>query len=77
MDYTPVQLMHGTRLGMDDLVPDSKTIWLCVSRETCTATCPRDVDAAKVMDAVRITVLHPGIKPFVQDSSSSLSTSIT
>ena len=30
--------------------------------------CPQDVDVAKVMDAVKITVLHQEIKPAVQRS---------
>lgn len=28
--------------------------------------CPQDVDVAKVMDAMKITALHQGIKPAVQ-----------
>jgi heterodisulfide reductase subunit C len=53
---------------MDDLVLNSKTMWLCASCETCTTRCPQDVDVAKVMDAVKITALHQGIKPAVQRS---------
>lgn len=68
MDHTPAQLIHGMRLGMDDLVLNSKTMWLCASCETCTTRCPQDVDVAKVMDAVKITALHQGIKPAVQRS---------
>lgn len=68
MDHTPVQLMHGMRLGMDDLILNSKTMWLCASCETCTTRCPQDIDAAKVMDAVKITALHQGIKPAVKKS---------
>lgn len=68
MDHTPDQLIHGMRLGMDDLVLNSKTMWLCASCETCTTRCPQDVDIAKVMDAVKITALHQGIKPAVQRS---------
>jgi heterodisulfide reductase subunit C len=56
------------RLGMDDLVLNSKAMWLCASCETCTTMCPQDVDVAKVMDAVKITALHQGIKPAVQKS---------
>ncbi len=66
MDHTPAQLIHGMRLGMDDLVLKSKTMWLCVSCETCTTRCPQDVDVAMVMDAVKIIALHQGVKPTVQ-----------
>ncbi len=68
MDHTLAQLIHGMRLGMDDLLLNSKTMWLYASCETCTTRCPQDVDVAKVMDAVKITALHQGIKPAVQRS---------
>jgi heterodisulfide reductase subunit C len=68
MDHIPAQLIHGIRLGMDDLVLNSKTLRLCTYCETCTTRCPQDVDVAKVMDAVKITALHQGIKPTVQRS---------
>ena len=55
MDHTPAQLIHGMRLGMVDLVLNSKTMWLCASFETCTIRCLQDVDVTKVMDAVKIT----------------------
>ena len=68
MDHTPAQLIHGMRLSMDNLVLNSKTMWLYASCETCSTRCPQDGDVAKVMDAVKITALHQGIKPAVQRS---------
>jgi heterodisulfide reductase subunit C len=68
MDYTPVQLMHGMHIGKDDLVLNSKTMRLCATRETRTTRYPQDVDVAKVMDAVKITALHQGIKLAVHRS---------
>ena len=68
MDHTPAQLIHGMRLGMDDLALNSKTMWLCASCETCTTRYPQNVDVAKVMDAVKITALYQRIKPAVQRS---------
>ncbi len=68
MDHTPAQLIHYTRLGMDDIVLNSKTMWLCASCERCTIRRPQDVDVAKVMDAAKITALHQGIKPAGQRS---------
>ena len=53
MDYRPAELIHAIRLGMDDVVLNSKTMWLCASCETCTTRCPRDLDIAGVMDAAR------------------------
>ncbi|OHB79499.1 MAG: hypothetical protein A2Z25_20410 [Planctomycetes bacterium RBG_16_55_9] len=70
MDYKPAQLIHAIRLGMDDLVFNSKTMWLCASCETCTTRCPQEVDVAKVMDAVKITALRKGIKPAIPEVAS-------
>jgi heterodisulfide reductase subunit C len=67
MDLTPTQVIHATRLGQKDLVLRSKTIWLCLSCETCTTRCPQGVDIAKVMDAARITALREGIEPAVPE----------
>lgn len=70
MDYKPAQLIHAIRLGLDDLVLNSKTMWLCASCETCTTRCPQEVDVAKVMDAVKIVALRRGIKPAIPDVAS-------
>ena len=63
MDYTPAQLVHAARLGLDDLVLGSKTIWLCAACETCTTRCPQEVDIAAVMDAAKILAVRRGVKP--------------
>ena len=65
MDYTPAKLMHAIRLGMEDLVLNSKTAWLCASCETCSTRCPQDVDVAKVMDAVKIIAQKRKVKPAI------------
>ena len=70
MDYKPAQLIHAIRLGMDDLVFKSKTMWLCASCETCTTRCPQEVDVAKVMDAVKIIAFRRGVKPAIPQVAS-------
>ncbi|MFB0555925.1 MAG: 4Fe-4S dicluster domain-containing protein [Phycisphaerae bacterium] len=70
MDYKPAQLIHAIRLGMDDLVFKSKTMWLCASCETCTTRCPQEVDVAKVMDAVKIIARRQRIKPTIPQIAS-------
>lgn len=65
MDYSPAQLIHAARLGLDELVLGSKTIWLCAACETCTTRCPQEVDIAGVMDAAKILAVRRGIKPAV------------
>jgi heterodisulfide reductase subunit C len=65
MDHPPAQLIHAIRLGLDDIVFHSKTMWLCASCETCTTRCPQEIDIAAVMDAVKIIGLRKGKKPAI------------
>ena len=67
MDYSPSQIIYAARLGMKELVLNSKTIWLCASCETCTTRCPQDIDIAKVMDAARIIARKEKFKPAVRE----------
>ena len=66
MDHAPAQLIHAVRLGLDDLVLNSRTMWLCSACETCTTRCPQDVAIAKVMDAAKILAVERGIQPPLQ-----------
>jgi heterodisulfide reductase subunit C len=54
MDVSPNRIMRMVQLGMEEQVLRTKTIWTCVLCSTCTARCPRDIDIARVMDALRI-----------------------
>lgn len=63
MDWTPTQIIHAVRMGMDELVLNSSTVWLCASCQTCTTRCPQEIDIAKVMDAARIVSRRLKIKP--------------
>lgn len=67
MDLTPTQVIHAVRLGQRDMVLGCRTIWLCISCETCTTRCPQGVDIARVMDAARITALNEGVAPAVAE----------
>lgn len=60
MDITPSRLIHAIRLGQEDLVKNSKTLWLCASCETCTTRCPHDIDIAGAIDAARRFVFAEG-----------------
>jgi len=63
MDYQPRQVMRLVQLGLADEALACKTIWVCATCFTCTARCPRDIDIASVMDALRITARRRGIRP--------------
>jgi heterodisulfide reductase subunit C len=60
MDYPPDVILHMVHLGLRDRVLNSRTIWVCLSCETCTTRCPNDIDIAGVMDALRQIALREG-----------------
>ncbi len=62
MDMQPNQVIRLVQLGLLDDALRSRTIWLCASCETCTTRCPREVDLAAVMDALRNVALREGIR---------------
>lgn len=49
----PHQIIHLIQLGQEEAVLKAPTIWYCLSCITCTARCPKQLDLAKIMDAVR------------------------
>jgi heterodisulfide reductase subunit C len=67
MDLLPNQIIRLLQLGQIDDVLDSKTIWLCASCFTCTSRCPKGVDLAKVMEAIRLLLLRKNTN-FVEPS---------
>lgn len=67
MDLKPAQVMHGVRLGLEDLVLNSTAIWLCVDCETCTSRCPQQVEPAAAMTAARVLAIRKGVKPSVRE----------
>ncbi len=52
MDLYPDKLMRHLMYGLPDVL-ESNTIWLCVSCFLCAERCPRDIDVARVMEALR------------------------
>ena len=52
MDLAPSTLIRYSQLGLD-AVMQSKAIWVCSSCFTCLARCPRNIDIAKVAEALR------------------------
>lgn len=58
MDLLPNQIIRLVQLGQVGDVLNSKTIWLCASCFSCTSRCPKGVDLAKVMEALRLLLLR-------------------
>jgi heterodisulfide reductase subunit C2 len=60
MKDLPNQVIRLVQLGQEEEALASETIWVCASCLTCHARCPRGVDLAKVMEALRAIKLRPG-----------------
>jgi len=57
MDYLPSKVMRMTQLGMKEVL-NTKTIWVCTTCFNCEVRCPRGIDIANVMEAIRQLVLR-------------------
>jgi heterodisulfide reductase subunit C len=63
MDYPPSQVMRMIQLGEEDELLASKTIWVCLTCNTCSIRCPNDIDIALVIDALRERALEKSSRP--------------
>jgi heterodisulfide reductase subunit C len=68
MDHSPRMVMHLSQFGMLDKLADSNTFWKCASCHACTVKCPRGIDIAKVMEALRQRVLRTS-KNYIEPSA--------
>lgn len=59
MDLLPRQVMRLIQLG-NDKVLENRSIWMCTTCLTCTARCPRGIDIARVVEALRAINLRKG-----------------
>jgi heterodisulfide reductase subunit C2 len=60
MDLQPNQLVRLVQIGHTDRAMRSEAIWKCVSCQTCSTRCPKLVDCAGVMDALRQLAVERG-----------------
>ena len=58
MDLLPHQVIRYLQMGLEDELAESKTPWVCASCFTCAAHCPRDLDLARMMEGIRLTMLR-------------------
>jgi heterodisulfide reductase subunit C len=61
MDAPPRKIMRMAQLGMEECVGEAKGQWTCASCHTCTVNCPRGVDLARVMEAIRQLTLRKNV----------------
>ena len=60
MDYSPRKIMHIAQLGLSEKLLGANTFWKCASCYACTVQCPRGIDIARVMEALRQIYLRKG-----------------
>ena len=58
MEYHPHQFVAMVERGNVDALLASDSLWSCLSCFTCVERCPRGVDPAAVIEAVRLTVIR-------------------
>jgi heterodisulfide reductase subunit C len=61
MDMLPNQLMRLVQLGHVEKAMRADAVWQCVSCMTCSTRCPKSVDCAAVMDALRQLSAEAGV----------------
>jgi heterodisulfide reductase subunit C len=58
MEIGPHEAIRYTLLGLEEEVLQVNTFWLCASCLQCTSRCPKGIDIARVMDALRMVMLR-------------------
>ena len=66
MDLLPSTVIRYTQLGIED-VQMSKTPWVCITCFNCEVRCPRGIDVANVMEAIRQVLLRTKYERFTLD----------
>src|SRR5208337_448321 len=61
MDTPPSRLIRLLQLGHAKRALEAQAIWQCVSCQTCATRCPKSVDCAGVMDALRQLSAERGV----------------
>jgi heterodisulfide reductase subunit C len=73
MDYPPSQILRMLQLGfpyLEEQALNSRTIWYCLTCETCMARCPKEVDLPRIMaflreESMRRDLVNPEAKEIV------------
>lgn len=73
MEFSPRKVMHLAQLAMGDRLVNLNTYWVCASCHTCSVRCPRGIDIARVMEALRQITLRKNIN-FIEPSKMSAET---
>ena len=58
MDILPNQIIRFAQLGLKDELLESKSMWVCASCMTCNVRCPKGINIAEVIEALRQILLR-------------------
>jgi len=58
MDILPNQIIRFAQLGFEEELLKSKAIWLCASCMTCNSRCPKGINIAEIIEAIRQILLR-------------------
>ena len=58
MDIKPHQFVSYVNRGEIEPLQKSVSLWKCLSCFACVQRCPRDVKPAKLIEAIRLTVIR-------------------
>ena len=58
MDIRPHRFIKSIRSGKIEALMESKTLWKCLSCLACVERCPRAVEPANLVEAVRLAVIR-------------------
>jgi heterodisulfide reductase subunit C len=58
MDILPNQIVRYAQLGLKEELLQSRSIWVCASCMTCNTRCPKGINIAEVLEAVRQILLR-------------------
>jgi heterodisulfide reductase subunit C len=60
MDLKPNQIIRLVQMGLLNVL-DANSIWFCAACQICGARCPKGVNLAKIMEALRTILLRRNI----------------
>lgn len=58
MDILPNQIIRYAQLGLEEELSKSTAIWICASCITCNSRCPKGINIAEIIEAVRQILLR-------------------
>jgi heterodisulfide reductase subunit C len=63
MDAPPHIIIRLAWLGQEEAIRKLNTCWLCAACLTCDLRCPKGIDISRIMEALRVMMLHRREEP--------------